>query len=212
VRLSDAEVAVTAAEAGAAIVRAMFGTSLDRIEKAPMDFATAADIDAENAILEVLRTARPADAYQGEELGASGNDASDRTWLIDPLCGTLNYAAQTPLMAVNIAPPYPNGERFQAVRMLADPAFMTAFRPRVLSTTLALAWVAAGRRAAYVTDGHLRDSVRSSSGIALCQAAGCVVTGLRGEPLHTRTGGLIAAADEQTHAVLLEIIDWQFRT
>jgi myo-inositol-1(or 4)-monophosphatase len=263
VRLSDAEVAVAAAQAGAAIVRARFGTSLDRFEKAPMDFATAADVDAEKAILDVLRTARPADAYQGEELGASGNDSSDRTWLIDPLCGTLNYAAQTPLMAVNVAlrhgirieaaasadplagevlwtdghdasmrrdgddaalrpsaathlvdvnldAPYPNGGRFQAVRMLADPAFMTAFRPRILSTTLALAWVAAGRRAAYVTDGHLRDSVHFSSGIALCQAAGCVVTGLRGQPLHTGAGGLIAAADEETHAALIAIIDKQF--
>jgi myo-inositol-1(or 4)-monophosphatase len=79
VRLSDAEVAVAAADAGAAIVRARFGTSLGRIEKAPMDFATDADVDAENAILDVLRAARPSDAYQGEELGASGSTASDRT-------------------------------------------------------------------------------------------------------------------------------------
>lgn len=262
-RLSDAEVAVAAVDAGATIVRARFGAPLNRFEKAPMDFATDADVDAENAILAVLRAARPADAYQGEELGASGNDASDRTWLIDPLCGTLNFAAQTPLMAVNVAlrngnrieaaasadpvagevfwtdgqdahlrhdgndgvlrpsaatrlvdvnldGPYPNRDRFQAVRMLADPAFTAAFRPRVLSTTLALAWVAAGRRAAYVTDGHLRDSVHFSSGIALCQVAGCVVTGLRGQPLHTGVGGLIAAADDGTHATLTEIIDQQF--
>jgi myo-inositol-1(or 4)-monophosphatase len=228
-----------------------------------MDFATDADVQAEKAILDVLRAARPADAYLGEELGAFGSESSDRTWLIDPLCGTLNFAAQTPLMAVNIAlrdngrirvaasadpragevfwtgghhaylrrdgsdgtlcpsaatrlvdvnldPPYPNRDRFRAERMLADPAFAAAFRPRVLSTTLALAWVAAGRRVAYVTDGYLRDSVHFSSGIALCQAAGCVVTGLQGQPLHTGAGGLVAAADRQTHAALIEIIDHQF--
>jgi hypothetical protein len=39
---------------------------------------------------------------------------------------------------------------------------------------------------------------------------GCVVTGLRGQPLHTGAGGLVAAADDQVHAALLEIIDQQF--
>jgi myo-inositol-1(or 4)-monophosphatase len=263
VRMSDAQAAIAAAQAGAAVVLARFGTSLDRFEKAPMDFATDADVQAENAILSVLRAERPADAYRGEELGRSGNDASDRTWLIDPICGTVNFAAQTPLMAVNVAllngdrvqaaasadplasevfwadehdaylrregrdttlrpsaathlvdvnidAPCPSRDRFQAVRMLADPAFTTMFRPRVLSTSLALAWVAAGRRAAYVTDGQLRDSVHFSSGIALCQAAGCVITGLRGQPLHTGVGGLVAAADDATHAALVDIIDQQF--
>jgi myo-inositol-1(or 4)-monophosphatase len=76
----------------------------------------------------------------------------------------------------------------------------------VVSTTLAVAWVAAGRRAAYVTDGDLRDSVHVAAGIALCQAAGCVVTGIHGQPLHTGTGDLVVAADEQTHAALLALV------
>jgi myo-inositol-1(or 4)-monophosphatase len=32
------------------------------------------------------------------------------------------------------------------------------------------------------------------------------VTGIHGQPLHTGAGGLVAAADSQTHAVLLEMI------
>jgi myo-inositol-1(or 4)-monophosphatase len=32
------------------------------------------------------------------------------------------------------------------------------------------------------------------------------VTGIDGQPLHAGTGGLIVAADRQTHAVLLEMI------
>jgi myo-inositol-1(or 4)-monophosphatase len=257
--MPDAEIAVAAAQAGAAVVRARFGTALERIEKAPMDFATDADVAAEQAILDVLRAARPGDGYQGEELGASGSGRSGRTWLIDPLCGTANFAVTTPLAAVNVAlcagdqvlaaasadplagevfwtdaaaawlrrgradqplapaaesrlvdvnldPPFPNGEVFRATALLASPAFAAAFRPRVLSTTLALAWVAAGRRAAYVTDGQLRGSVHFTAGIALCQAAGCVVTGLAGQPVHTAPDGLVAAADEPTHAALLEII------
>lgn len=262
-RPSDAEVAVAAAEAGAAIVRARFGTPLTRMAKAPMDFATDVDVGAEQAILDVLRAARPADAYLGEELGTSGNGSAARLWLIDPLCGTVNFAAQTPMMAVNVAlrngsrigaaavaaplagevfwtdgqqaflrrngtdtalspsantrlvdinldPPHPNGTSFLAARMLTDPAFTTAFRPRVSATALPLAWVAAGRRAAYVTDGHLRDNVHFSAGIALCQAAGCVISGLQGQPLCTGTGGLVAGADRQAHAALIEIIGQQF--
>ncbi|MEV8020351.1 inositol monophosphatase family protein [Streptomyces sp. NPDC086554] len=260
----DAELAVAAARAGAAVVRTMYGDSLPRFEKTAGDFATAADLAAEKAICDVLRTARPDDAVTGEEGGHQGAGDAARRWLVDPLCGTLNYAAHTMLVAVNVAlrvgtditvaasadpfteevfwtdgeraclrrggvdeelapspdsrlvdvnldPPFPNDPSFRAVRLLADPDFVQEFRPRVVSTTLAVAWVAAGRRAAYITDGHLRDSVHFSAGIALCRAAGCTVTGIHGQPLHTGAGGLIVAADRQTHAALLDMISRQTR-
>ncbi|MGH3329804.1 MAG: inositol monophosphatase family protein [Nocardioidaceae bacterium] len=259
----DSALAIAAAEAGAAVVRAKYGESLARFDKSPTDFATAADIEAEKAILAVLRNARPDDALLGEETGYDGPEFGGRTWLVDPLCGTLNYAARTALVTVNVAlrsgdditvaasldpfagelfwtdgqrarvrrdgvdeeltpsaesrlvdvnldGPYPNAARFRTVQLLADEAFAERFRPRVVSTTLALAWVAAGRRAAYVTDGDLRDSVHFASGIALCQAAGCVVTGIQGQPVHTGVGGLIATADQDTHADLVAIIGKQF--
>jgi len=262
---TDAEVAVAAALAGAGVARAMFGSALPRFDKSGGDFATAADLEAEKAVTEVIRATRPADAMTGEESGTVGADGAERRWLVDPLCGTLNYAAHTTLAAVNVAlraglgivaaatadpfsgevfwtdgdrawlrvpaaetapgadkklapspetqlvdvnldPPFPNAPRFRAVSLLADEAFAARFRPRAVSTTLALAWVAAGRRAAYVTDGHVIDSVHFAAGIALCQAAGCTVTGIDGQPLHIGAGGLIAAADRQTHAALLEMI------
>lgn len=262
--IMDHEVAITAAEAGAAVVRSRYGTSLARVEKAGGDFATAADLEAERAIRDVLRAARPGDAVIGEEIGRTGAEAAARTWLVDPLCGTLNYAARMPLVAVNVAlragsdtvvaasadpfaaevfwtdggrarvrrdgvdepltpsagsrlvdvnldPPFPNGPTFQAARLLAHPRFAARFRPRVVSTTLAVAWVAAGRRAAYVTDGHLLDSVHFAAGIALCRAAGCVVTGIQGQPLHTGVGGLLVAADADTHRELVALIAEQFR-
>lgn len=264
---SDAQLAIRAAQAGAAIVRDMYGAKLARFEKSAGDFATAADIEAEKAILDVLRTARPNDGVTGEESGRAGAHDARRRWLVDPLCGTLNYAVRSKLVAVNVAlrvagdttaaasadpftdevfwtdgsrayvrrgldsyeenaqvdeelapspasrlvdinldPPFPNAPGFQAARLLADPAFIERFRPRVLSTTLAVAWVAAGRRAAYITDGDLRDSVHFAAGIALCQAAGCVVTDLRNQPPHSGKGGLIVAADRDTHAALLKMI------
>ena len=52
----------------------------------------------------------------------------------------------------------------------------------------------------------MRDSVHFAAGIAICQAAGCVVTGVEGQPLHTGVGGLLVAADEATHEALLALI------
>ncbi|WP_188194227.1 inositol monophosphatase family protein [Nonomuraea sp. SYSU D8015] len=218
--ITDAELAVTAARAGAAVVRGMYGASLTRFEKSAGDFATAADIEAEKAIIDVVRTARPDDAVTGEESGRTGSGAAARMWLVDPLCGTSNYAVRNMLVVVNVAlrvgsevavhPPFPNEPGFRAVRLLGDPGFAERFRPRVVSTTLAVAWVAAGRRAAYVTDGRLlHDSVHFAAGIALCRAAGCVVTGLDGRPPHTGAGGLVVAADRETHAALLDLIGEQ---
>jgi len=70
--------------------------------------------------------------------------------------------------------------------------------------------IAAALAAGAVADGHLKDSVHFAGGIALCQAAGCVVTGLRGQPVHTGVGGLLVAADQPTHATLLALIDRRF--
>jgi len=253
---SDVELAIAAAEAGAAVVRAKYGTSVGRHDKSATDFATDADLATERVILDLIQQARPKDAILGEEYGAHGDVDAPRRWLVDPLCGTLNFAAQTPLFSVNVALQtdkettaaavvdpisgetfWTDGERvglrregsdfpmtpsadsrlvdvnldpitdggYLGSRLLTDPDFQAAFGQRVLSTTLAVAWVAAGRRAAYVTDGNLRDSVHFTAGLALCQAAGCTVTDLRGNPLHSGPG-VIAAATPATHATLLKLI------
>ncbi|KUN09714.1 phosphatase [Streptomyces yokosukanensis] len=259
---SDARLAVDAAQAGAAVVRDLYGSRLERHEKSAGDFATEADLAAERAILDVLRAARPEDAVTGEESGRSGAADAHRRWLVDPLCGTLNYAVRTMLVGVNVAlrqgsevtaaatadpfgdevfwtdgdtawvrghgaderltpsagsalvdvnldPPFLHAPGFHPARLLADPGFGARFRPRVISSTLAVAWVAAGRRAAYVTDGDLRDSVHFAAGVALCRAAGCTVTGLHGEPVLTGADGLVAAADADTHAALLDLVKKQ---
>ncbi|MEI7057512.1 inositol monophosphatase family protein [Nocardioides sp. CCNWLW239] len=250
----DHAVAIAAATAGAAVVRDMYGTDLSHFDKSPTDFATEADLASEKAIRETIATYRPDDAFEGEETGSSGD--SQRRWLVDPLCGTLNYAAQTPLAAVNVALVTPDGVQaavsadpiseeifwtdgtdawvrksggdtalsptprtrlvdiqcdgmldrpFVGGQLVADPRLRAEFGPRVMSSTLAVAWVAAGRRAAYVTDGYLEGSVHFTAGIALCQAAGCIVTDLEGNRLHTGRG-MIAAADEVTHRKLLDLV------
>lgn len=251
--LSDVEVAIAAAEAGARVVAASYGVEQVRYAKSPTDFATQTDLDAEHAIVEVLSAHRPGDAREGEELGRSGPTTTDRVWLIDPLCGTLNFAATTPLMAVNVAlvddgrtaaaasadpitkeifwtdgrsarvrragsdgrlVPTPatrlveiNADRpsdGQSVsgQLVTDLAFRARFSPRVLSSSLAVAWVAAGRRAAYVSDGGFRNDLHFAAGLAIAEAAGCVLTDLAGGPLH-QGEGLVMGADEDVHAEIL---------
>jgi myo-inositol-1(or 4)-monophosphatase len=253
--LTDGEVAVAAAEAGAAVVRRDYRTVVERHLKIGTDFATDADLEAETAIREVLTGHRPGDAQLGEEHGASGPESS-RRWLIDPLCGTRNFAAGLPLMSSNVAltvdgtpaaaasaecvgdetywtdgarawvrragdeaPATPGAEtlmvainlevdvagRRRASDLMADPAFFETYQPRITSSTLALAWVATGRHAAYLTEGDLADNVHFAAGLAVCLAAGCVVTDLHGEAVGEGPTGMLAAADAETHETLLRL-------
>jgi myo-inositol-1(or 4)-monophosphatase len=75
----------------------------------------------------------------------------------------------------------------------------------VTSTTLAVAWVAAGRRAAYVSDGAFVDNVHFAAGVGLCRSAGCVVSDLAGGALNT-SRGLIVAADLDVHEQLVDLV------
>ena len=257
--MHDFDLAIAVADAGAAVVRRCFGTTLQRLEKGAGNFATNADIEAENAMLALLHRERPEDAILGEESGRSGASSGLRTWLIDPLCGTLNYAVRMRVAAVNVAlriggrfiaaavvdpfnheifwtdgisaflradgqdtplapngssklvdlnfdPPFPNTPAFKAVTLAADSEFAASFRPRVVSTSVALTWVATGQRAAYITDGDVRDSVHFAAGLAICEAAGCPVTDLRGREWGSGATGLVAAADSETHAALLYLV------
>ncbi|WP_121161041.1 inositol monophosphatase family protein [Micromonospora pisi] len=66
----DAGVAIAAARAGADVVRAMYGQRLTRVDKGGGDFATAADLAAEQAILDVIRARRSDDAVLTPARGA----------------------------------------------------------------------------------------------------------------------------------------------
>jgi myo-inositol-1(or 4)-monophosphatase len=249
----EVRIAIAAAEAGAAIVRGAYGAPVARFAKSTTDFATQADLDAEEAIKATVRAAFPYDAFLGEEGGLDGPADAPRVWMVDPLCGTLNFAATTPMVAVNVAlregadvvaaavvDPFgrelfwcdgsvarirdDNGERKPAPsavnrlvdldfdgnpawasRVVGSPGFTPRFGVRGLSTSLAATWVATGRRAAYLQHGDVRDSVHFAAPLAVCRAAGCIVTGLRGEPVDSGPYGLLVAADPATHAALVEV-------
>ena len=99
--------AVKAARRAAAIInRASF--ELDRLQisrKTHNDFVTEVDRAAEQAIIEVLRTAYPDHAIFAEESGPSSNlhDENENVWIIDPLDGTTNFIHGFPQYCVSIA-------------------------------------------------------------------------------------------------------------
>jgi len=82
---------------------------LERIvHKSEHDVVTEVDHLCEELILDGIRAHFPADALLAEESGAShaesGTDArpSGRTWIVDPLDGTVNYANGIPIFCVSI--------------------------------------------------------------------------------------------------------------
>jgi myo-inositol-1(or 4)-monophosphatase len=90
-----------ASEAGV-ILKELFGRTHRIVKKSAIDLVTEADLLAEAKILEVLRSSFPEDTILSEEKGMQGAQ-SERTWLVDPLDGTTNFAHGFPFFAVSIA-------------------------------------------------------------------------------------------------------------
>jgi myo-inositol-1(or 4)-monophosphatase len=79
-------------------------TGADEIHaKDGVDLATGADIAAEDAMRRVLQERHPQLAIVGEERGGHAGDDGRAYWLIDPICGTRNYASHLPLYCTNLA-------------------------------------------------------------------------------------------------------------
>lgn len=95
-------VAHIAAEAAGEILSRRLGDSHHIMKKGDIDLVTEADLEAEKAILEIIGNSFPRDNILSEEAGTYDN-ASERTWLIDPLDGTTNFAHRFPFFAVSIA-------------------------------------------------------------------------------------------------------------
>ena len=74
--MHDCDVAMAVAEAGAAVVRRYFGTTLQRLEKDAGDFATNVDIEAEHAMLAVLHRERPKMPCSARRAAAVGHTAA----------------------------------------------------------------------------------------------------------------------------------------
>jgi myo-inositol-1(or 4)-monophosphatase len=70
--------------------------------KGGIDLVTDADVACEDAIRSELLSAFPDYPVIGEERGGTPADGRPY-WLVDPICGTRNYASNIPLYCTNIA-------------------------------------------------------------------------------------------------------------
>lgn len=101
------ETAERAATAGGGVLSSYFRTALEVRNKAIADMVSEADVQSEQAIADVIRTAFPDHAIWGEEeAGSQDYSASWREqphlWVVDPLDGTTNFVHQIPHFAVSI--------------------------------------------------------------------------------------------------------------
>jgi myo-inositol-1(or 4)-monophosphatase len=100
----DLELAERAARAAGEVLMSYFGQAaagLD-VKSSPTDPVSDADREAETAIQAILAADRPDDGVIGEE-GANTSAANGRTWIVDPLDGTVNFLYGMRAWAVSIA-------------------------------------------------------------------------------------------------------------
>jgi len=71
--------------------------------KGPNDIVTGTDVLVQSTLQEVLHEHHPDIAFLGEEGAPDVAPDARRMWLVDPICGTSNYAAGIPLFAINVA-------------------------------------------------------------------------------------------------------------
>lgn len=95
-------VAEEAARAGGRVVTRYFHEGIEMRSKDVANLVSDADIEAERAIVAVIRGAFPDHEILGEESHA-GDVNAEHLWIIDPLDGTNNFAHKIPHHAVSVA-------------------------------------------------------------------------------------------------------------
>src|SRR5690606_18780997 len=95
---AETRVALEAVDAALALMRRREGA--DRItSKGGRDLVTATDVAVEDAVRAHLLAAYPEWTVVGEERGGEDQVGNRPYWLVDPICGTLNFAANIPAYA-----------------------------------------------------------------------------------------------------------------
>ena len=100
--------AIDAGREAGELLRDGFGGPTTERRKGPYDVVTALDRASERGIMARLAKAFPADRRLGEESGLTvparrSDGGAARTWIVDPLDGTVNFASGIPFWCVSIA-------------------------------------------------------------------------------------------------------------
>ena len=121
-------VAEEAARAGGAVIARYFRDGVAMRSKATANLVSDCDLEAERAVVAVIRRTFPGHEVLGEELHA-GDPSADDLWVIDPLDGTANFAHRVPQFAVSVAY-YPQGRGPLRRRVPPDSRRLARRRPR----------------------------------------------------------------------------------
>jgi myo-inositol-1(or 4)-monophosphatase len=257
---TEVAVAADVARRGLSLAKEMAGAAASI--KEGRDVVTRADVAVEDLIARLLGDAFGTPVI-GEERGGARPADGSAYWLVDPICGTRNYASGIPLYCVNVALVEHDvvvgavvadastdettvAERGRGTWTLANDdvrrvvatdqsrtivvedgksagelrshaaAFMSAvvradrWDFRSLGTTLAFAYLATGRIAAYIvfsasTASAPVHSVHSAAGGLLALEAGCLLTDVDGNLWRSGAPTLIAAATTELHEQLLDL-------
>lgn len=100
------ETAITAARAGAKVLTHYLGKAeVNFKEGSTQNLVTQADVEAEAAIVDVIRRQFPSHAILGEEGGGDVDVDfhAEHLWIIDPLDGTTNYVHRIPQFCTAVA-------------------------------------------------------------------------------------------------------------
>ena len=101
---ADLELAERAARAAGEVLLSYYGQAPEGLESktSVTDPVSDADREAERVIRDLLLGERPEDGILGEE-GSESRSDSGRTWIVDPLDGTVNFLYGLRTWAVSIA-------------------------------------------------------------------------------------------------------------
>ena len=94
--------AIEAAQAAAALIRALYQTNLAVRTKEDASPVTAADVRAEELIRATLARRFPGYGFYGEESGPHALEAQN-LWLVDPIDGTKSFVREMPFFSTQIA-------------------------------------------------------------------------------------------------------------
>lgn len=103
--MTDLEIAKLAAKEAAKIIL-HFHHNRNELSidfKGKNDLVTGADVASEEKIIDVLKTHLPNDSILAEESTGRVSLGNERTWIIDPIDGTTNFAHSFPVFCVSIA-------------------------------------------------------------------------------------------------------------
>ncbi len=98
----DLEIALKAAREGVRTINEFQRENLNIQQKGFHDLVTDADIAAEKNILRVINDHFPEDEILAEETASHESLSDARTWIVDPIDGTTNFAHQFPVYCVSV--------------------------------------------------------------------------------------------------------------